>query len=278
MKKKYIILLSLFGTVFLAGCVGAPATNQGAVSNEKEIKTEISKNNQSDNTKLGNNIPELAKLSKEQQSQNRQNKEQSESSKNQPANQSTPKNNQTTNQMNNENNIDMELAQTCQSVTLNTTMGKIKIKLYGNKAPMTVANFCTLAKKGFYDGIKFHRVIDGFMIQAGDPKSKDDSLKAEWGTGGPGYKFKDELPQPGEYKLGSVAMANSGPNTNGSQFFIVSGQAGINLPPSYSLFGEVVEGMDVVEKIQKVATEEKGIKDRPADDITIKTAVPEIKK
>ncbi len=279
MNKKHIILLSLFGAVFLAGCAEMPATNNGTISNEKEIKTEIPRNNQADNTKLGNNTQELVNLRKKQEAENQQSKKTQESVEKKSADENNL-NNKSINQMSNEenSNINMELAKTCQSVTLDTTMGKIKIKLYGDKAPTTVANFCTLAKKGFYDGIKFHRVIDGFMIQTGDPKSKDNSLKSEWGTGDPGYKFKDELPQAGEYKLGSVAMANSGPNTNGSQFFIVSGQSGVTLPPAYSLFGEVVEGMDVVEKIQKVATEEKGIKDRPADDITIKTAVPEIKK
>ncbi len=283
MKKKNKIILKggllIFGVVFLAGCAEMPATNSGTTSKEEAIKTETPRNNQVDNSKLGNNTQELANLNKEKQTENQQNKKTQESSEKKSADENNL-NNKSINQMSNEenSNINMELAKTCQSVTLDTTMGKIKIKLYGDKAPTTVANFCTLAKKGFYNGIKFHRVIDGFMIQAGDPKSKDDSLKAEWGTGGPGYKFKDELPQPGEYKLGSVAMANSGPNTNGSQFFIVSGQAGINLPPSYSLFGEVVEGMDVVEKIQKVATEEKGIKDRPVEDVVIKSAVPEIKK
>lgn len=266
--------------LFLAGCANMPTTNSGTTSKGEEIKTEIPKNNQVDNSKLGNNTRELASLNKEKQTENQQNKKSQESSENKSTRENNKNNNKTTNQMNDKenSNIDMKLAKTCQSVTLDTTMGKIKIKLYGDKAPMTVANFCTLAKKGFYDGVKFHRVIDGFMIQAGDPKSKDNSLKSEWGTGGPGYKFKDELPQAGEYKLGSVAMANSGPNTNGSQFFIVSGQAGVNLPPLYSLFGGVTEGMDVVEKIQKVATEEKGIKDRPVEDVIIKSAVPEIEK
>ncbi len=282
MQKNKIILkggLLIFGMVLLAGCAEMPATNNGTTSKEKAIKTETTRNNQVDNSKLSNNTWELANLNKEKQTENQRNKNTQKSSEKKSADENNF-NNKSTDKMNNKenSNIDMELAKTCQLVTLDTTMGKIKIKLYGDKAPMTVANFCTLAKKGFYDGIKFHRVIDGFMIQAGDPKSKDDSLKAEWGTGGPGYKFKDELPQPGEYKLGSVAMANSGPNTNGSQFFIVSGQAGINLPPSYSLFGEVVEGMDVVEKIQKVATEEKGIKDRPIEDVVIKSAVPEIEE
>jgi cyclophilin family peptidyl-prolyl cis-trans isomerase len=174
--------------------------------------------------------------------------------------------------------IDMSLAKTCQQATLQTNFGDIVIKFYREKAPVTVANFCTLAKKGFYNGVKFHRVIDGFMIQAGDPNSKDDSKKDLWGTGGPGYKFADELPMAGEYKIGSVAMANSGKDTNGSQFFIVSGPAGVGLPPQYSLFGEVVQGLDVVKKIQEVETEEKGLKDRPVSPVVIKNVKLVIKK
>jgi cyclophilin family peptidyl-prolyl cis-trans isomerase len=175
-------------------------------------------------------------------------------------------------------NIDMTFAETCEEATIKTNMGNIVIKFYGEKAPTTVANFCTLASKGFYDGIKFHRVINNFMIQTGDPGSKDNTKKDTWGMGGPGYKFKDELPQAGEYKLGSVAMANSGPNTNGSQFFIVSGQSGVTLPPLYSLFGEVIQGLDIVEKIQKVETEEKGVKDRPVSPVLIEGVKLKIKK
>lgn len=154
----------------------------------------------------------------------------------------------------------------CQGAKMKTNQGTIQIKFYNEKAPETVANFCSLAKEGFYDGIRFHRVIKDFMIQAGDPNSKDLAKKNSWGMGGPGYKFKDELPQPGEYKLGSLAMANSGPNTNGSQFFIVSGPAGVQLPPLYSLFGEVVEGMEIVDAIQNVET---GARDIPVEDVII---------
>ena len=137
---------------------------------------------------------------------------------------------------------------------LKTNKGDIEIGLDAEKAPKTVENFINLAKEGFYDGVKFHRVIKDFMIQTGDPLSKDDDMIDRWGTGGPGYQFDDELPQEGEYQLGSVAMANAGPNTNGSQFFIVSGSAGVSLPPLYSLFGQVTKGMDVVEDIQNTET------------------------
>lgn len=154
--------------------------------------------------------------------------------------------------------INMDLAQTCKSATLKTNKGNITLKFYNDKSPVTVANFCTLAEKGFYDGVIFHRVIKDFMIQGGDPEGR--------GTGGPGYKFNDELPAAGEYKLGSLAMANSGPNTNGSQFFIVSGNNGVGLPPLYTLFGEVTEGMDVVMDIQETKTD---AQDKPVEDIVI---------
>lgn len=154
--------------------------------------------------------------------------------------------------------IDMSLAQTCTGATVTTNKGVISLKLYGEKAPIAVANFCTLAKKGFYDGVIFHRVIEGFMIQGGDPTGT--------GTGGPGYTFEDELPSAGEYKLGSLAMANAGPNTNGSQFFIVSGPNGVQLPPLYGLFGEVVEGMDIVSTIETVET---AAMDKPVEDVVI---------
>ena len=124
------------------------------------------------------------------------------------------------------------------TAVLTTTEGVVSIKLHANKTPITANNFVSLAKKGFYDGTVFHRVLKGFMIQGGDPKGN--------GTGGPGYKFDDE-PFEGEYKRGIVAMANSGPNTNGSQFFIM--HKDYPLPKNYVIFGEVVEGIEVVDKI-----------------------------
>ena len=123
-----------------------------------------------------------------------------------------------------------------------TSKGTMVIALDPLGAPKTVNNFVVLARYHYYDGIIFHRVIPGFMLQGGDPDGR--------GTGGPGYKFADELPKPGRYEIGSVAMANSGPNTNGSQFFIVSGSSGVGLPPLYSLFGKVVKGLDVVTAIE----------------------------
>ena len=135
---------------------------------------------------------------------------------------------------------------------LHTNIGDISFEFSKDK-PATTQNFIKLASSGFYDGIKFHRVIEGFMIQAGDPLSKDDSQKAYWGTGGPGYKFADELTGSEQYNIGTVAMANSGPNTNGSQFFIMTSNT--PLPPSYTVFGKVTAGQDVAMKIQSVATD-----------------------
>lgn len=125
-----------------------------------------------------------------------------------------------------------------------TDKGSVTIELDATIAPNTVNNFVTLARFHFYDGVAFHRIIPGFMIQGGD------AVGQPAGTGGPGYQFDDELPEQGDYQVGSVAMANSGPDTQGSQFFIVTGDAGVNLPPAYSLFGQVTSGMEVVTDIE----------------------------
>ena len=125
---------------------------------------------------------------------------------------------------------------------METSKGTIVIDLDQAAAPKTVNNFVFLARCGFYDGVTFHRVAKNFVIQGGDPTAR--------GTGGPGYTFGDELPpQPG-YPVGSVAMANAGPDTNGSQFFIITGQQGVQLPPSYSLFGQVIDGLDIVKQLE----------------------------
>jgi cyclophilin family peptidyl-prolyl cis-trans isomerase len=128
---------------------------------------------------------------------------------------------------------------------LTTSEGDIQIALDPTQAPKTVNNFVFLAKQGFYNGTTFHRVIPDFVIQGGDPEGT--------GQGGPGYQFADELPKAGQYAIGSVAMANAGPNTNGSQFFIITGQQGAALPPNYSLFGKVTQGQDVADKISTMA-------------------------
>ena len=144
------------------------------------------------------------------------------------------------------------------TATIDTSLGELVVALDAADAPKTVNNFVFLAANHYYDGVIFHRIINGFMCQGGDPTGT--------GRGGPGYKFADELPKPGRYEIGSVAMANAGPNTNGSQFFIVSGPSGVGLPPQYSLFGKVVKGLDVSTRCSSVPT---GGGDRPKDDVVI---------
>lgn len=153
--------------------------------------------------------------------------------------------------------------------TITTSMGDITVQLYNTEAPKTVANFAKLAKEGFYEGIMFHRVIKDFMIQGGDPFTKDDAKQKDWGKGGPGYQFEDELdPNAPSYKKGYVrgtlAMANSGPNTNGSQFFIV--HKDYPLPHNYTIFGQVTSGIEVVDKIAETKT---GEGDRPIMSVAI---------
>jgi len=151
-------------------------------------------------------------------------------------------------------------------ILLKTNKGEIELELLADKTPNTAANFTKLASEGFYNGTKFHRVIKGFMIQGGDPLSKDDSKRQLWGTGGPGYKFNDE-PITRDYERGILAMANSGPNTNGSQFFIVTAAATPWLDGKHTAFGKVVEGMETVNAIEGVSTNEN---DHPLRDMTIR--------
>lgn len=156
---------------------------------------------------------------------------------------------------------------TMSHAIIQTNKGVIEVSLR-SETPLATENFKKLAESGFYNGVRFHRVIQGFMIQAGDPQSKDRNLMALWGTGGPGYTFADELTGKETYTQGTLAMANAGPNTNGSQFFIVTASPGVGLPPSYTVFGEVVRGMDVALLIEKVKT---GAGDRPEEDVIIET-------
>src|SRR5687767_11811750 len=134
--------------------------------------------------------------------------------------------------------------------TISTDKGDIEVELFANDAPKATQNFVDLARKGYYDDVIFHRVIPGFVIQGGDGQyGKKAALDAgRVGTGGPGYKFDDE-PVKGDYMRGSLAMANAGPNTNGSQFFIVVRDLGGSLPKSYNLFGAVTKGMEIVDQI-----------------------------
>ena len=148
--------------------------------------------------------------------------------------------------------------------TIDTDKGTIEIELDTAGAPKAAANFIELAKKGFYDGVVFHRLVPGFVIQAGDGEyGHIDKLdRGRLGTGGPGYKFADE-PFEGDYVRGAVAMANAGPNTNGSQFFIcLEDLSGGKLPKKYTLFGQVTKGMDVVDAI---AASKRDSRDQPAE-------------
>jgi cyclophilin family peptidyl-prolyl cis-trans isomerase len=132
------------------------------------------------------------------------------------------------------------------TATIETSLGTFKVKLLAQESPLTVNNFVFLSKQGFYNGVIFHRIIKTFMIQTGDPQGT--------GMGGPGYKFADELPPKHKYETGIMAMANSGPNTNGSQFFICTGAdaSGLDKYPNYTQFGQVSEGLDIVQKIASV--------------------------
>ncbi len=128
------------------------------------------------------------------------------------------------------------------SALMETTKGSITFALDAAAAPKTVNSFVFLARYHYYDDVVFHRIIPGFVIQGGDPTGT--------GAGGPGYRFEDELPKAGRYEIGSLAMANAGPNTNGSQFFIICGPSGTGLPPAYSLFGKAVNGLDVIAALE----------------------------
>jgi len=150
-------------------------------------------------------------------------------------------------------------------ITLHTNRGKVVLEMMEADAPKTVANFVKLAKSGFYDGTKFHRIIAGFMIQGGDPKTKDDDLEGEWGTGDPGYKFDDEIHANNSNEIGTISMANAGPNTNGSQFFINTADNNF-LDTKHTVFGRVVEGFDVIKQIERTSTDPS---DRPFDPVII---------
>ena len=141
------------------------------------------------------------------------------------------------------------------AATLHTNHGDISLDLDASRSPLTVNNFVFLAREGFFDGVVFHRVVPGFVIQGGDPTGT--------GRGGPGYRFRDELEGRGRYTRGTLAMANAGPNTNGSQFFICMDD--VSLPHAYTIFGQVTEGMDAVESIAAVPRSG----ERPVEDCTI---------
>ncbi len=236
MKQLILILGLLF---VLSGCANS----------EPKTLTEKNAPKNMENSQQKQIIDEINKLKNQDQKQNREQKKKQVNK-------------------NKEKKMQIEnLSKEYKYALIKTNLGDIKVKFYDEDSPNTVNNFLTLAKNHFYDNTKFHRVIKDFMIQGGDPNSKDDSKKNLWGTGGPGYRFEDEI---NAHKLvrGSLAMANSGPNTNGSQFFIVTAKETPWLDGRHTNFGEVVEGMDVVDKIENVKTEGP---DRPVEDVVIKT-------
>lgn len=161
-----------------------------------------------------------------------------------------------------------EYPPTCIDVTktytaeIVTNKGSMTVELYADKAPITVNSFVTLARYKYFDGISCHRIIPGFVAQCGDPTGS--------GSGGPGYEFADELPDAGEYQIGSLAMANAGPDTNGSQFFIITGDQGVSLPPDYTLFGMVTDGLDTtVPALDAVGNPDGGVP--PLEEVTIES-------
>jgi len=159
--------------------------------------------------------------------------------------------------------MDIDTSKTYHA-NLHTSEGDVCINLLASEDPITVNNFVFLATQGFYDNVPFHRVIKNFMVQTGDPTGT--------GSGGPGYSFKDE-PVTRDYTRGTVAMANAGPNTNGSQFFIVQADMTGRLQKNYTIFGEVIDGMDVVDKIANtpVTTSSTGEQSKPTKSISIKS-------
>ena len=158
-----------------------------------------------------------------------------------------------------EMNIDLNKKYTA---VMKTNMGDITVEFFTNDAPMTVNNFINLSKDGYYNDVIFHRVINGFMIQGGDPSGTGHGEMGKY----PGYKFDDELNNKQPYEKGILAMANAGPNTNGSQFFIM--HVDYPLPYQYTIFGKVTDGLDIVDKIASVETAEG---DRPISDVVIES-------
>ena len=159
-----------------------------------------------------------------------------------------------------------------------TSMGEFKIELFEDKSPITAGNFKKLVQEGFYDGTKFHRVIKGFMNQGGDPLTKDNSQQARWGTGNPGYAIKDEFIEGLSNVRGTISMANSGPNSGGSQFFLNVAdniQLDWDKPPAQSkhpVFGKVTEGMEVVDAINSIQTV---LGDRPMEEVVVNKIIVE---
>ncbi len=166
----------------------------------------------------------------------------------------------------NSTTTNMQIPEKINSAVITTNKGVIEIE-FTKDSPETVKNFAKLALSHFYDGTRFHRVIKDFMIQGGDPLSKDVANKNSWGTGGPGYSFKDEIHEGDTFPQGTLAMANSGPSTNGSQFFIVTAIAGTPwLIGKHTVFGHITSGLDVALRINNLQTDGR---DQPTQDVIV---------
>ena len=180
--------------------------------------------------------------------------------------------------LNKEEMTNRDILKKYSQVEFQTSEGSFTIEFFNEKMPETVANFLNLAESGYFDGIKFHRVIADFMIQGGDPLTKDDSMVAMWGTGGPGYAISDEHVSGPELSnlRGTISMANSGPNSGGSQFFInVKDNTFLDfdkepLSSKHPVFGKIISGMEVVDKISLVDTDGS---DRPMKDVVIERVI-----
>jgi len=248
MLKKIMLVMALALVVIsVSACVNEPVSNNGEAANSSpnlELEATLNKTND-----LGSDVPVSSEATTDIIPNN------------QTATSTAPVEKTTT--MTNTDSQENLFAQ-YTGATIKTNYGDITVKFYGTDSPVTVNNFLKLAKSGFYNGIKFHRVIKDFMIQGGDPLTKGTDTRL-YGTGGPGYQFADEF---NSHKLiaGSLAMANSGPGTNGSQFFIVTAPATPWLDGHHTNFGQVTAGMDVVKKIEAVETL---AGDRPAKDVII---------
>ena len=251
-KKKIILFVMISSVIVLSGC--QDTTN---INDEIKNKIEKSKQAQQEIAKLQDlsSISGDAKNISEKISGNKKGKNNSNKKEELINNKNTMSNTEQSSV--GEENINMELAKTCKNVVLKTSLGDVEIEFFNDKAPTTVANFCTLSKKGFYKGITFHRVIKDFMIQGGDPTGS--------GMGDAGYKFKDEIYTGNSNDEYTIAMANAGPNTNGSQFFINT-KANNFLDPKHTVFGKVIKGQEVIDKIENVKT---GMADKPVEDVVI---------
>ncbi len=241
-KRKIILLILL--VLLLGGCTAGTNKNITEKTAPKSVENNDPTDAMSRINELNNGIKAKTRTKKEEKKQTKQTKQ-----------------NNMTNEIQQEN-----LLTKYDAAVIKTNLGDIAVAFYTKDSPYTVNNFLNLAKKGFYNGTKFHRVIKDFMIQGGDPLSKDDDWSND-GTGGPGYKFADEF---NDHKLvrGSLAMANSGPNTNGSQFFIVTAKSTPWLDGRHTNFGYVISGMDTVDKIENLPVNKN---DHPTEDAVIES-------